>query len=143
MTLPRQNAGAGGTGSRYPSATSRPSRARVSLAPPAAATTTPARVDPLTRFTASRTRWAPRIPAGQEPDAGPEPGAQSLPGAHSPPTPWLPFGPAPPSMPGPPFGPVPPSMPGPPFGPVPAPPSSGADPPPGAGPPSTVEPPSR
>ena len=56
MTFPRVNAGAGGTGSRYRSPISRPSWPRASLARPAAATRTPARVDPLTRLATSRTR---------------------------------------------------------------------------------------
>src|SRR5215468_2375079 len=56
MTFPSVNAGAGGTGSRYRSPISRPSRPGPSLARPAAATTRPARVDPLTRLATSRTR---------------------------------------------------------------------------------------
>ena len=56
MTFPSVNAGAGGTGSRYRSPISRPSRPGPSRARPAAATSRPARVDPLTRLATSRTR---------------------------------------------------------------------------------------
>src|SRR5215468_8306764 len=56
MTFPSVNAGAGGTGSRYRSPISRPSRPRASRARPAAATSRPASVDPLTRLATSRTR---------------------------------------------------------------------------------------
>ena len=65
MTLPRQNAGAGGTGSRYPVPTNSRSALRATRAPPRAATPSPASVDPLARLTmpgaqaAARVRTAP------------------------------------------------------------------------------------
>ena len=47
ITLPRQNAGAGGTGSRYRVPVNSPSTLRATTAPPRAATPNPARVEPL------------------------------------------------------------------------------------------------
>src|SRR6516164_5953988 len=61
ITLPRQNVGAGGTGSRYPVPVNSPSALRAIRAPPRAATPRPASVDPLARLTTCRTRSRGRI----------------------------------------------------------------------------------
>src|SRR5271170_7928993 len=55
ITLPRQKAGAGGTGSRYPVPVNKPSALRLTATQPRAATPSPARVEPLARLTACRT----------------------------------------------------------------------------------------
>src|SRR5215468_2302280 len=54
ITLPRQNAGAGGTGSRYPVPTNSRSALRATRARPSAATASPAAVDPLARLIRAR-----------------------------------------------------------------------------------------
>src|ERR1019366_8128315 len=61
ITLPTQKAAADGTGSRYRSATRSPLAPLVSLARPAAATSTPIKVEPLTALTTRRTRYPRRI----------------------------------------------------------------------------------
>ena len=53
-TFPTVKAGATGTGSRYPAPISSPSGPRDRRARPTAATSIPAAVDPLARFTARR-----------------------------------------------------------------------------------------
>src|SRR4029077_12985005 len=68
MTLPRQNAGAGGTGSRYPVPTNSRSALRATRAPPRAATPSPASVDPLARLIHARRPAC--IAAAQDPSAG-------------------------------------------------------------------------
>ena len=68
MTLPRQNAGAGGTGSRYPVPVNSRSALRATRAPPRAATPSPASVDPLARLIHARRPAC--IAAAQDPSAG-------------------------------------------------------------------------